>query len=92
MQTDVGFMQMPATTVKEAVRLAEWVDGKHKNAYFALATFKEEYKNEKGKRRVKRKRKNVDQLKSLWVDIDYSCDTSGGFASTHFVSRYYGLP
>lgn len=74
MQTDVGFMQMPADSLDEAVRLAGWVDSKQKNAYFALATFNEEYKNDKGKRRVKRKRKNVDQLKSLWVDIDYkSC-------------------
>lgn len=74
MQTDVGFMQMPATTIDDAVRLAEWVDKQQKNSYFALATFKEEYKNEKGKRRIKRKRKNVDQLKALWVDIDYkSC-------------------
>jgi DNA primase len=65
---------MPATTIEEAVRLATWVDGQKKNAYFALATFKEEHKNDNGKRRVARKRKNVDQLKALWVDIDYkSC-------------------
>jgi hypothetical protein len=74
MQTDVGFVQMPAETVDDAVRLAEWVDGQKKNAYFALASFQEEHLNEKGKRRVARKRKNVDQLKALWVDIDYkSC-------------------
>lgn len=74
MQTDVGFVQMPATNVTEAVRLAQWVDGQKKNAYFALASFKEEHLNERGKRRVQRKRKNVDRLKALWVDIDYkSC-------------------
>jgi hypothetical protein len=62
---------MPAKTVDEAVRLVEWTDGQKKNCYFALATFQEEHLNKNGKRRVARKRKNVDKLKALWVDIDF---------------------
>lgn len=71
MQTDVGFVQMPAKTADEAVRLIEWVDGQKKNCYYALATFQREHLNGNGKRRVSRKRKNVDSLKALWVDIDF---------------------
>ena len=75
MQAEKGFIQFPAHDLDEAAELAAWIDSKQKNAYFALATFKEVYINEKGKERVKRKRQNVDQLHCLWLDIDYkSCD------------------
>lgn len=96
MQTDVGFVQMPARTVDEAARLVEWVDSQKKNAYFALATFKEEHLNENGKRRVARKRKNVDRLKALWVDIDYkSCpqpDQSGALIAIRDFLEATGFP
>ena len=81
MQAEKGFVQFPARELDEANDLAEWIDSKQKNAYFALATFKEVYTNDKGKERVKRKRKNVSHLKALWLDIDYkSCspDTHEG--------------
>ena len=71
MQAEKGFVQWPAHELDEAVALAEWIDSKQKNAFFALATFKETYTNDNNKTRVKRKRKNADSLKSLWVDLDF---------------------
>lgn len=67
----VGFANLPAATVEDAIRIASASDAKQLNTYFALASFKEEHLNEKSKRRVKRKRTNVDQLKALWLDIDF---------------------
>ena len=71
MQAEKGFVQFPAHDLDSAAKLAGWIDSKQKNAYFALATFKEVYKNENGKERVKRKRKNVAHVQALWLDIDY---------------------
>jgi hypothetical protein len=71
MQVEGGLVQMPAKTLDDAVALVSWVDKQKKNCHFALASFVEEHLNEKGKRRVARKRKNVDKLKALWLDIDF---------------------
>ena len=74
MQAEKGFVQFPARDLDEAAELAAWIDSKQKNAFYALATFKEAFINEKGKERVKRKRSNADCLKALWLDIDFkSC-------------------
>ena len=68
---DKGLVQMPARTAEEAERLITWVDGQERDCHFALASFREEFVNDNGKRRVRRKKANVDQLKALWVDIDF---------------------
>lgn len=89
MQAEKGFIQLPAHDIDEAVDLAAWMDSKQKNAYFALATFKETYTNEKGKERVKRKRNNIDSLKALWLDIDFkSCPQPDQKGAVTELSRF----
>ena len=96
MQVEKGFVQFPAEGLDEAADFAKWIDSKQKNAYFALATFKESFTNKGGKERVKRKRNNVDQLRALWVDIDFKdCpgkNMSGALAAVQSFLTKTGWP
>lgn len=66
-----GFSHIVCRTHDEAAKTAmDLVSGGH-NVYFALASYKQGfYKDAKGKR-VVRTHENVDQLKALWLDIDF---------------------
>jgi hypothetical protein len=67
---EVGVSNMPAKTIDHAVQLIETADSRGKDVYFALASFKDTKQNNYGKVRVPRKRRNIDKLKALWLDID----------------------
>lgn len=65
------FIHYPFTDKDKAARFALAMDAREATIYYALATFKETFTNPKGKLRVKRTQKNVDRLKSIWLDIDF---------------------
>ena len=65
------FIHYPFTDKDKAAKFALAMDSRGSTIYYALATFKETFTNEKGKLRVKRTQKNVDRLKAIWLDIDF---------------------
>jgi hypothetical protein len=65
------FIHYACDSHEKAASLAKFLDSKGKTIFYALASFKETFKNPKGKPRIKRTQKNVKELKSIWLDIDY---------------------
>lgn len=68
---DKVFVHYTTTRYDVAAKLAMDLDSKGHTIYYAMATFRETHTNKNGKLRVKRTRKNVDRLKSIWLDIDF---------------------
>lgn len=66
-----GYSQIPVRSHEDAAKVALHLDSKGETVFYALASFKETYVNDFQQERVKRTRTNVDQLKALWLDIDF---------------------
>ena len=65
------FIHDPFTDKDKAAWFAQKMDERSHTIYYALATFKDTFKNKNGKLRLKRTHKNVERLKSIWLDIDF---------------------
>ena len=92
---DDRFHNTPAINQLGAIGTIQAKNTQGVDVYFALATFKQGWHKNAKDKNVLRVRENVDQLKSLWFDIDFKgglSDPTQVVAALRDFSKSTGMP